>query len=343
MTATETPSPVFIPTVQADAPVVRYSITEAMIAKYRDDFGKLIITDSKTEQAVRSALTTMVRTRTGIEAEYKVLTAEANERIKLIRAEKNRIIAELAPTEEHLQAEWDRVQAEKARKKAEEEAARAKALQDRIDAENAARKAELEREAAEVAAAKKALEESRRKLEEQQAAARAKAEEEQRIAREREEAARRERERLEAIEREERRQLEESAAKAERERLAKIEAEQRAERERLEAERRAVESEKERLRLEQEAKEKAERLAREAEERRIAELERAAALKTREEALRPDKEKIAAWATELRKIAPPKVSDAEAAVVVGEAMAAIRNIVATRLEAFAGVEGKVAS
>ncbi len=34
MTATE---PVFIPTVQAEAPVVRYSITEAMIAKYRDD------------------------------------------------------------------------------------------------------------------------------------------------------------------------------------------------------------------------------------------------------------------------------------------------------------------
>lgn len=346
MASTAEMPPPITPTVQPDqTPLVRYSVTDAMIAKYREDFGKLIITDSKTEAAVRSALTTMVRTRTGIEAEYKKLTADANERIKLIRTEKNRIIAELAPTEEHLRAEWDRVEAERAKKKAEAEAAKAKAIQDQIDAANAARQAELDRQAAELAAAKAKQDEENRimqeklaaaqkRLEEQQAAAKAKADEEARIAREQEEKARREREAAEAKEREERRQREEAAAKAERDRLAKIEAEQRAERERLAEERRKIEAEAARIKAEQDAKELAERLAREAEERRIAELERAAALKAREEALRPDKKKLATWAKELLKITPPKVSDAEAAIVVGEAMAAIRNA-ADQLEEFA--------
>ncbi len=351
MTATAEP-PVTIPTVQAETAPVRYSVTDAMIAKYREDFGKLIITDSKTEAAVRSALTTMVRTRTGIEAEYKVLTADANERIKLIRSEKNRIIAELAPTEEHLRDEWDRVESERAKKKAEAEAAKAKAIQDRIDAANAARQAELARQAAELAAAKAKQDEENRimqeklaaaqkRLEEQQAAAKAKADEEARIAREQEEKARREREAAEAKEREERRQREEAAAKAERERLAKIEAEQRAERERLAEERRKIEAEAARIKAEQDAKELAERLAREAEERRIAELERAKALKERELALKPDREKIGIWANELRAIQPPVVNSKEAKDAV---LHAVQLIVAAadELETFAA-EGKVSS
>ena len=302
MTATAEP-PTITPAAQSAASLVRYSVTDAMIAKYREDFGKLIISDSKTEAAVRAALTLMVKTRTGIEAEYKVLTADANERIKLIRSEKNRIIAELAPTEEHLRAEWDRVEAERAKKKAEAEAAKAKAIQDKIDAANAARQAELDRQAAELAAAKAKQDEENRimqeklaaaqkRLEEQQAAAKAKADEEARIAREQEEKARREREAAEAKEREERRQREEAAAKAERDRLAKIEAEQRAERERLAEERRKIEAEAARIKAEQDAKELAERLAHEAEERRIAELERAAEIAARLEKLKPDAAKL---------------------------------------------------
>lgn len=349
MTATAEP-PTITPDAQSAASLVRYSVTDAMIAKYREDFGKLIITDSKTEAAVRSALTTMVRTRTGIEAEYKVLTADANERIKLIRTEKNRIIAELAPTEEHLRAEWDRVEAERAKKKAEAEAAKAKAIQDQIDAANAARQAELDRQAAELAAAKAKQDEENRimqeklaaaqkRLEEQQAAAKAKADEEARIAREQEEKARREREAAEAKEREERRQREEAAAKAERDRLAKIEAEQRAERERLAEERRKIEAEAARIKAEQDAKELAERLAREAEERRIAELERAAALKAREEALRPDKERLAAWAKLLRGLMTPTVLSEEAKAAIAVAKSEI-NAAADKLDDFAA-EGKV--
>ena len=319
--------------IPADAggQIISYGITAEDIEAMKQRYAVVRFDTPAEYKAGVAAIAEIRNTRTAIERRRTDLKRIHLETGRKIDAEAARWTALLEQVEAPLKEAKKLIDDAKEAEKKAAEAAKAKALQDKLDAENAARKAELDREAAEVAAAKKALEESRRKLEEQQAAIRAK-----------EEAERKERERLEAIEREERRQREEAAAKAERERLAKIEAEQRAERERLEAERRAVEAEKERLRIEQEAKEKAERLAREAEERRIAELERAAALKAREEALRPDKVKIAAWASWLRETQYPIVTDPEAFAVAAKARLAIEAI-ADELEAFAGVEGKVSS
>ncbi len=331
--------------------VVRYSVTDAAITKLKNDFGSLIISDSKSEAAVRSALTTLVRTRTGIEAEYKALTADANERIKLIRSEKNRIISELAPTESHLQGEWDRVQAEKARKKAEAEAAAKKEIQDKIDAANAIRKAELDRQAEENRKAAEAIAADKKRIEEEQAAAKLKADEEARVQRERDEQARIERQRIEDAEREKQRQADAAADQARRDELAKQEAEAKTEREKflamqkavseeIERKRREVEAEAARLKAEKDAKDLADRLVKETEENRIKDLERQAELKRRENELRPDRQKVMAWAKQLRDIDTVSVKSDEAKEAVEAAHEAILGI-ANDLESFAS--GKIAA
>lgn len=336
-------------------PLVRYSISDAWIAKAAADFGSLIATDSKSEAAVRSALTIMVKARTGVEAEYKALTADAKKRIEIIREEKNHVIEAMAPTEEHLRGEWDRVEAEKARVKREREAAQAKILQDKIDSDNAARKAELDKEAAELKAAQDALAESKRKLDEQQAEIKAKADAEAAADRAREEKARQERQKKEDEEREAQRQKDEAERKAAKARQDAIDAEQRARQAELDRKQKeiddaaaAVKAAKEKADLEEfqrqaaikaeadaKAKAEADRIA--AEEAAVKERGRLAELKRREEALKPDKAKLAEFADRLRNIPLPKVAEDEAHSVLVEVYREICDV-ADRLDSYVNDE-----
>ena len=97
---------------------------------------------------------------------------------------------------------------------------------------------------------------------------------------------------------------------------ARLEAEKRAEQERIEREafeRQAKENA--RIQAEKDAKEKADREAREAHERDVA----AEQERQRQEALRPDKEKLQAFADELRSIKTPDVKDDHMVSVAGYA------------------------
>lgn len=326
-------------------PLVRYSISDAWIAKAAEDFGSLIATDSKSEAAVRSALTIMVKARTGVEAEYKSLTADAKKRIEIIREEKNRVIEAMAPTEEHLRGEWDRVEAERAKAKREREETQQRAIQAKIDADNAARKAELDKEAAELKAAQDALAESKRKLDEQQAEIKAKADAEAALEREREEKARQERQKKEDEEREAQRQKDEAERKAAKARQDKIDEEQRARQAELDRKQKeiddaaaavkAAQEKADREEFQRQAMIEADRKAKEqaeadriaAEEGAVKERERLAELKRRTDALAPDKTKLAAWASRIDNTNPPKVASAEAAVAVELALTAIAEIV----------------
>lgn len=134
---------------------------------------------------------------------------------------------------------------------------------------------------------------------------------------------------------------EESDRKAEAERLEKIRQEQAAEAARQAEERRKIEAEKVAIeaqkkaeqdrkdrealekRLAEEAKaraekEAAEKIERETKEKKERE-EREAAEKARLEVLRPDKEKLLAWATDIEQFSSPVVSDEKAVHIVFEA------------------------
>jgi DNA repair exonuclease SbcCD ATPase subunit len=118
--------------------LVRFNITDAAIAELKDKYMVLEITDLANKEqyeAVHAARMDTVKRRTGITAVGKELRSEALEYQKKVIEEEKRIIGLLAPIEEHLTAEEQKVKDEKERLKkleAEKEAARIQARVDKV-------------------------------------------------------------------------------------------------------------------------------------------------------------------------------------------------------------------
>jgi chromosome segregation ATPase len=292
--------------------LVRYQVTLDDIRRKGEEYAALTFDTPADYETGRKAIQVLRETRVGIDARRTELNVEALAHQRRVNAMAKELIAAIEAIEEPLKAKKQAVDDEKARVKREAEEARLRA----------------EREAEE-----KRLAEERRKLE----AERAELAERQRQA---DEAARVERERVEALQAAERARLDQEAAKLKAEREAQAEA-ARLEREQLEADRRAIDEAKRkaeraeaerqaRIRAEAEAAEQAERDRIAAEEARVAELERQAAIAKRIEALKPDAEKVAAFAASIRAwmngVTVPEFSSNIAANVVRHAILSIEKI-----------------
>jgi len=320
-------------TEEITAGVVRFGIADTKIAELRGMFDGLQADTPDGYREVTKAIAVTRTLRVNVEKTRKELKASALEYGRRVDSEAKRITALLEEIETPLKDAKQAVDDEKARIKAEQEAkeraereskeaaeraereAKEKAIR---DAEEARIKAEREAEEARLAEERKALEAERAKLEAERAAERERAEAEQRKIAEQQAAERAkldaERRAIEAkqeVERErlaaEQRKLDEQREEAnriERERLAAIKAEQDCKEAelnaRLEAERIAKEeAEQERL-----DKIEAERIAKEHAEAEAAEAARL-------EALRPDAERILAFARVLRAIEIPAMATDE--------------------------------
>lgn len=321
------------PTVEVAVPselIVKYDVTTEQIAAERERCASLSADTPKGYEEVRKSIAKMRATRVAIEKRRKELKAGALEYGRKVDAAAKHLTGLVEEIEAPLQAKKDAVDEEKARAKAEAEAAKQRAIEEQIrqerEAEEARLRAEREAEEQRLAAEREAqrveaerLAAERAKFEAEQAAAEAaRRAEEERLARERAEAEAKLRAEREA---EERRIAEERA---------KLEAEARAERERIAAERAAAEREEAerqaRIRAEQEARERAERERAEAEERRVREAERKAELERRLAALRPDAEKLAAYASALHAVPIPDVSAPEATATLDEAQELLQRV-----------------
>lgn len=284
--------------MSTSADLVTYPVNPAEIAETKAKYAALSCDTPQGYEQVRLAIAHVRSTRTAVEDRRVALKADALAYGRLVDSRAKEITALLLEIEEPLKAKKAAVDDEKARIKAEAEAAKLRALEAEIAANRARQEEEarLVREAEEkrIAEERAALEAERAKLAEAQAKLDAERQAEQaRI----DAAARAERERIDA-------EREKLAA----ERRAE-EDRQRVEREKLEAERRAVAAEREkaeRAEFERQAREKAEREAVEKIERdRLAAEKRAAEIA----ALRPDLDKIAAFSAEIRALVPPEMAD----------------------------------
>lgn len=270
------------------------AIVEQIAAKY-EEYSQLTF-DPHNYDASAKVLRTVVTTRTGIEARRKELKAPILEEGKNVDEAAKYLTGLVLPIEQQLQSKKDaadKIEADrKAAKKAAEEEVRRKEAEAKLEAKRIADEAAAAAERERLAAIER---EQARIREEQQAEARRLAAE--RAAFEAEQA------KVRAAEEE----IARKAAAARQAEADRIAADQKAEQARIDAERRALEeqqrqaAEAERVRLAKAeaariAKETAEREAREAEERRVAELERQAEIQRRLDALKPDAEKIHAFA-----------------------------------------------
>ncbi len=284
--------------MSTSAELVTYPVTVAAIAETKAKYAGLSCDTPAGYEEVRLAIAHVRTTRVAVEDRRVALKADALAYGRLVDSKAKEITAMLLEIEEPLKAKKAAVDDEKARIKAEAEAVKLRALEAEIAANRARQEEEarLVREAEEkrLAEERAAIEAERAKLAEAQAKLDAERKAEQdRI----DTAARIERERIDA----------------EREKLAaerRVEEDrQRVEREKIEAERRAVAAEREkaeRAEFERQAKIRAEQEAIEKIEReRVAAEKRAAELA----ALRPDLEKVAAFAAQVRALKPPDLED----------------------------------
>lgn len=288
--------------------LVTYSVTDAEIATRQARYALLSADTTKGYEEVRLAIADLREARITIEKRRVELKADALAYGRLVDSEAKRLTCLLEDIEEPLKRKRAAVDDEKARIRAEAEAAKLRAL----EAEIAAKRAQQEAEAKVVRDAEEArLAEERARLD----AERLRLTEERRRA---DEAARIEREAAEA------------KARTEREQLAKerriIEEAQHKERDAIERERQKVVAEREkaeRAEFERKAKVKAEKEAAEnAERERIAAAKRQARL----DALRPDVEKISSFAETIRGLVPPKTKSTEARTTIEAAVNALANI-----------------
>lgn len=269
------------------APLVTYDVNEAAIAAIAEKCAPLTADTRQGYEEVRLAIAHIRSTRVSIEKRRVELKADALAYGRLVDSEAKRFTDLLTAIEEPLRQKKDDVDYEKSRLKAEKEAAERKVIEDRIRAEREAEEARLK--------AERDAEEARlRVIREAEAAElakeRARLMEERRIA---DEAARVQREAFEAEQAKARKaqQIEQASLDAERavvekERRAVAAAKEKSEREEFER--------KAKVKAEADAKAKAERdeLARLEREKRIA-------------ALRPDVEKVRAFAASVRDLPRP--------------------------------------
>ena len=311
--------------------VVKYSVVDAEIAKWRDIYMHLTIDDLDNKEqfdAVHSARMVVKNKRVEIEKERKSLKADALAWGKLVDTKAKEIFAKLEPIETHLSKEEQKVVDEQNRIKAEEEIRQEAIIQKRVedllavgcvmpfitlatmgedDFQNLLMGKVIEFEERQKAKAEAERLEKERLAKE---AADRKAEDE-RLAKQRKE--------QDVKEAELKKQADELATQAkaiqdEKDRIAKEAADKQA-------------AENARLKAELEAKEKAER---EAKEKAEAE-ERAKVEAERQEALKPDKEKINTWLQKIIDTAEnyPKVKDEEVAQWVGYTLLGIENYIQT--------------
>lgn len=307
------------------------------------------VSDKKGLEVVHAARMEMRNLRVSIEKRRKELKADSLEYGKKVDEAAKALTKLIEPIESHLEKEEAIVEREKERLRREEEVKRQAKLQQRLDQltavgamrhpsvveiltdeefadtlENCTREFE-EKQAREAAEAEQRRQEQERLELERAELARIKAKQEEELA----EARRQEEERLSA---------EREALEIERRKQAEEQARVDAERARLDAEKqRLADEEAERQRqieLEKAKAEAAERAKREAEERARTEAEeaqrRAAAAEAerkRLESLRPDHEKLLAFAEQLAAIEVPHVSTA-ALEVAGEVKMLRDNVVA---------------
>lgn len=295
------PTAELAPAASIDALAVTLPISEEQIAAFRAQYAALTADTPEGYEAVRLAIANCRDTRGAVERRRVELKADALAWGRKVDTEAKRITALLEAIEEPLKAKKSVVDTEKARIKAEADAAKLRALQAEIDAKNEAREREqraareaeearLADERARLAAEREALDAERRRVEE--AARVAREAEEARIASERAKLA-------------EERRLADEATRKEREALD-------AERRRVEAERAAAE----RVEFERQAAIKAEQDARERVEREQIE---AATRKAKLDALRPDIEKALAFAQAIRNLTAPTLKSKHAKAVISRA------------------------
>lgn len=277
--------------------LVTYDVDEAALALVREKCAGLACDTPAGYEEVRVAIASLRDTRVKIEKRRVELKADALAYGRLVDTEAKRVTALVAAIEDPLKAKKDAVDNEKARIKAEEDAAKLKAIQDEIDAANAAKeaaaKAIRDAEEARLAAERAALAKEREALE----AERAKAE---------------------------------AARKVEQDRIAAEQAviaeAQRKQREALEAERRALDKARqdaERAEFERQAKIQAEKdAAVRVERERVEKLRRDAELA----ALLPDLEKVKAFAASIRALTAPKVKSKRIAAVLVTTMAQLDQV-----------------
>lgn len=317
--------------------LVKYNINEAAISKMSDIYMQLTIDDIEDQEAfdaVHSGRMVMVKHRTGVDKLRKSANENAQKFIKNNNANAGKLTSLMAPIETYLKNEEDKVTKEKERIKAEEEAKEKAKIETRVselfalgvnvpffdlamlsDDEYAEKfrsaKMTYNAEQLRIDEEEKRLEEERLELER---------------LRKKEEADRRlENDRLEKLA---------EAQKVEAKRLEKIqddidkkEQALKEEKDKLEADKKAEQARKDleilEKRLAAEAKEKVEkdeieRVAREAKELKKKE-EAEAAEVIRQEALRPDRDKLIQYAVAIIKLAAPDVKDEQAQEILDEA------------------------
>jgi hypothetical protein len=351
-----------IDTRLSNAPIV-FHVSDAKIEELKRELSGLKIIDSADYAKVTKGIGVCRTLRVQIEKCRKDLKEDSLAYGRRVDAEAKRLTAALEAIEEPLKSEKARIDEEKERaKKAAEEAKRLvlEARLNELSAINARvnplvvadwtdeefltqfevakglfeagqrqSRIEAERLAKEEAERQEALRLEREKLEAERA-------ELARLRTEQEAAAKAERDLIEAEQAAERKRLEEERTK--------IEVAQRIERERIEAEKVAIQAEKDRLAREQFERDEAERLKREEEERaeqeRLelirAEEERKEAIRlqeiaeqeelARQEALRPDKEKICIFADVLTSLDLPAVESDEAMALINVASDSLMKI-----------------
>lgn len=271
------------------------------------------VDDKDAFETVHNARMTVKNARVDIEKTRKALKADALEYGKVVDAEAKRLTAKLEKIETHLESQEKLVTDERERLRIEREAKARAATQARVDALGdvgrfvpfamceAMTEAEYQAELAKATEAYNTAKAERERKEAEEAAAR-KAEAEKLAA---------ERAELEKLRAEQ--QAEANRLAAERRKLEEAEA---SEAKRVAAEKAAKEHAEnlERIRVETEARvnrETEERLAREAEAARI-KAEKAEARRLKALALRPDKEKLLAFAEQIESLDVPELSEQSA-------------------------------
>ncbi|MFA4900940.1 MAG: hypothetical protein WC563_15585 [Brevundimonas sp.] len=313
---------------------ITYDVTEEQIELKRATYAAIDLAAPGGYEACRLAIADCRETMVAIEERRKELKAPALQWGTDVDSEAKRLSGMVAEIRTPLQEKKAVVDAAKAKIKRDKEEAEKAALEAQIEAERAAKaalvKAAQDAENARLAAVAEAnriesarLAAERKALDEQMAAQRKEAD---RIAAEQEAARKAEIDRV-AAERaklEADRVAEENRQRVAREqedaRLAAVrkEEEDRAAQARaeIEAERQALETAKAAEQARKDAAAQAERERIAAEEATVKEAERKAAFAARLEALRPDGEKLRAWADQLSHIPPPAVTSAEAKAAI---------------------------
>lgn len=113
----------------------KFNVTDAVIAKYSEDFMPLKINgleDKEGLKQVHDARMTIVKKRTEVEKVRKELKADALEYGRQVDGEAKRIFALLEPIENHLDSEEQKIKEEENKIKAEKEAEQQKIYENRI-------------------------------------------------------------------------------------------------------------------------------------------------------------------------------------------------------------------